>query len=93
MKDPGTNELACQTIGESMMTVMVTALEDGVKDGSIRADLGNRVVAATSLWGFTHGVIQVASTNGRLIALSGLARRELLLQALRMSTRALAARS
>ncbi|HEY2808040.1 MAG TPA: TetR/AcrR family transcriptional regulator [Steroidobacteraceae bacterium] len=92
-KDPGTNELACQTIGESMLTVMVTALEEGVKDGSIRGDLGNRIVAATSLWGFTHGVIQVASTNGKLIALSGLGRRELLLQALRMSTRALAARS
>jgi AcrR family transcriptional regulator len=91
--DPGTNELACQTIGEAMLAVIVKLLEDGVKDGSIRSDLGNRIVAATALWGFTHGVIQVASTNGKLIALSGMSRRELLQQTLRMSTRALAARS
>jgi AcrR family transcriptional regulator len=91
--DPGTNELACQQLGESMMTIIVGALDRGVTDGSIRADLGNRIVAATALWGFTHGVIQVASTNAKLIALSGMPARELLQQTLRMSTRALAAKS
>ena len=76
-----------------MLGTIVGVLDEGVKDGSIRADLGNRIVAATALWGFMQGVIQVASTNAQLIALSGLPARELLHKTLRMSTRALAARS
>jgi AcrR family transcriptional regulator len=92
-KDPGSNELACQTVGAEMLGMIVGVLDEGVKDGSIRADLGNRIVAATALWGFMQGVIQVASTNAQLIALSGLPARELLHRTLRMSTRALAARS
>ncbi len=90
--DPGPNEHACQVIGEAMLAVMLAALENGVRDGSIRGDLGNRIVAATALWGFTTGVIQVASKNGKLMALSGLGRRELLQLALRTSTRSLAAK-
>ena len=69
--------------------MIVGVLEQGVGDGSIRADLGNRIVAATAQWGFMQGVIQVASTNARLIELSGMSSRALLLQTLRMSTRAL----
>jgi AcrR family transcriptional regulator len=89
--DPGSNELSCQVIGEEMLGMVVGVLEGGVKDGSIRADLGNRIVAATALWGFMQGVIQVASTNSKLVTLSGLASRELLQQTLRISTRTLAA--
>jgi AcrR family transcriptional regulator len=89
--DPGSNELSCQVIGEKMLGMVVGVLEGGVKDGSIRADLGNRIVAATALWGFMQGVIQVASTNSKLVTLSGLASRELLQQTLRISTRTLAA--
>jgi hypothetical protein len=91
--DPGANELACQVVGEAMLGDIVAVLEGGVQDGSIRADLGNRIVAATALWGFMQGVIQVASTNAKLVELSGLASRELLKRTLRMSTGALAARS
>ncbi len=91
-KNPGANELACQTIGETMLEMIVGVLEQGVGDGSIRADLGNRIVAATAQWGFMQGVIQVASTNARLTELSGMSSRALLLQTLRMSTRALSAK-
>ncbi len=91
-KDPGPNELACQVIGEAMHGEIIAVLEGGVRDGSIRADLGNRVVAATALWGFMQGVIQVASANAKLVELSGLSTRELLHRTLRMSSRALAAR-
>lgn len=92
-KDPGPNELACQVIGEAMHRDIVAVLEGGIRDGSIRADLGNRVVAATALWGFMQGVIQVASTNAKLVELSGLPTRELLHRTLRMSTGALAAKT
>jgi TetR/AcrR family transcriptional regulator len=91
--NPGPNELACQVVGETMLAMIVAALDAGVKDGSIRADLGNRIVASTALWGFTHGVIQVASTNAKLIALSGMPTRELLQQTLQMATNALRAKS
>jgi AcrR family transcriptional regulator len=90
---PGANEFACQVIGERMLGDIIAALEVGVEDGSIRADLGNRIVAATALWGFMQGVIQVASTNAKLVELSGLPSRELLSRTLRMSTGSLAARS
>ncbi len=35
----------------------------GVADGSIRADLGDPYVTALSLWAFSHGLIQIASTK------------------------------
>jgi AcrR family transcriptional regulator len=90
LKDPGANELACQAVGDAMLMMIVTALDDGVKDGSIRADLGNRMVAATALWGFTHGVIQVAATKAKVLTLSGVEPRELLDLTLRLATRSLA---
>jgi AcrR family transcriptional regulator len=90
IQDPSANELACQAIGQAMLGDIISVLEGGVQDGSIRADLGNRVVAATALWGFLQGVIQVASTNMQLVAASGMPARDLLHQTLRMSTRALA---
>jgi TetR/AcrR family transcriptional regulator len=92
IKDPGTNELACKTVGAMMLGVIVAVLDEGVKDGSIGSGLGNRIVAATALWGFMQGVIQVASANAQLLTASGMPARDLLHQTLRMSTRALAAK-
>ncbi|MBS0581261.1 MAG: TetR/AcrR family transcriptional regulator [Proteobacteria bacterium] len=90
-ENPGAYELACQAIGDRLLMMIVAALEEGVKDGSIRSDLGNRMVAATALWGFTHGVVQVAATKAKV--LNGVQQRELLDLTLRMATRSLAARS
>jgi hypothetical protein len=67
-------------------------LEAGVRDGSIRADIGNRMLAATALWGFTHGVIQLAVTKAKLLAHHGVDGRELLDQAMAMAIRAVAAK-
>lgn len=86
------NEAACLAAGDSLQGVMVKVLDDGVRDGSIRADLGNRMVAATVLWGFTHGVIQVASTKAKLLAHQGVDGRALLDEAMAMATRSLAAK-
>jgi len=63
-----------------------------VRDGSIRADVGEPKAVATVLWGFTHGILQLASTKARLLAADGLEARQLLDQAMLMSTRAIAAR-
>ncbi len=91
IENPGAYELACQAIGDKLLMMIVAALDEGVKDGSIRSDLGNRMVAATALWGFTHGVVQVASTKAKV--LNGVQQRELLDLTLRMATRSLAART
>jgi hypothetical protein len=69
---------------------MVGILSAGVRDGSIRADLGDPVVAAAVLWGFTHGVIQVAATRGKVLEHHGVDIAALLDQAVVMGARALA---
>ena len=90
--DPGANEVACHGIGDAMLVMIVGALEKGVADGTIRGDLGNPLVAATALWGFTHGVVQVVATKGRVLTTSGIAPAEMLDQALRMARRSLVSR-
>ena len=72
--------------------MIVTAFDKGVADGSIRSDLGNRMIAATALWGFTHGVVQVVATKARVLTSSGVEPTEMLEQALRMARRSLTAR-
>ncbi len=90
--DASVNEAACQTAGTSVHELMVAALEAGVRDGSIRADIGNRMLTATALWGFTHGVIQLAVTKAKVLAHHGVDGRELLEQAIVMATRSVAAK-
>jgi AcrR family transcriptional regulator len=84
------NEVACQLTGDAIHATMVGILSAGVRDGSIRADLGDPVVAAAVLWGFTHGVIQVAATRGKVLEHHGVDIAALLDQAVVMGARALA---
>jgi hypothetical protein len=46
---------------------MTRAIHDGIADGSIRADLGSPDAVAIALWGFMHGVIQIATTKAALL--------------------------
>lgn len=57
------NEAACMTAGHRVHETIVESLNRGVADGSIRGDLGDPYVTALSLWAFTHGVIQIASSK------------------------------
>ena len=57
------NEAACMAAGHRCHEVIVDSLNRGVADGSIRADLGDPYVTALSLWAFSHGLIQIASTK------------------------------
>ena len=90
--DASANESACQLAGDGVHGLMVAVLEAGVRDGSIRADIGNPMLAATALWGFTHGVIQLAVTKAKLLAHHGVDGRELLDQTMAMAIRAVAAK-
>jgi hypothetical protein len=62
-----------------------------VRDGSIRADLGDPRVVANALWGMTHGVVQLASTKAKILAHHGVDGRAVIEQAMTMLTCALAA--
>jgi hypothetical protein len=57
--------------GHRVHEALVESLTRGMADGSIRSDLGNPYVTALSLWAFSHGVIQIASSKGGQIEHEG----------------------
>src|ERR1700736_3618403 len=71
--DPGSHEGACGIVGDEAIVVVVQAIEVGLRDGSIRPDIGEPVLLATTLWAFTHGIIQVAMAKGSDLARLGIA--------------------
>lgn len=89
----GSNEEACMICGDAVYRLMVETIETGVRDGSIRADIGDPKVVATVLWGFTHGVIQLATNKANMLAHRGISNRELIESALRMARRSAASGS
>ena len=60
---------------DNVHEVVVEALAAGQRDGTIRADLGDLAVTSRVLWGFTHGLIQIAMTKGRAAGRAGHQRR------------------
>ncbi|MBS0367480.1 MAG: TetR/AcrR family transcriptional regulator [Proteobacteria bacterium] len=91
MENPAANEAACMATGQSVHGLMVQVIQRGMTDGSIRSDLGSPMVAAMTLWGFVHGVIQLAHVKANLLAHHGVDGRALLEQSITMATRSLAA--
>jgi AcrR family transcriptional regulator len=67
------NEAACMLAGHRAHETIVDALNRGVADGSIRADIGDPYVTALSLWAFSHGLIQIASSKRPQIEHEGIA--------------------
>jgi len=61
--DPSTNEGACQVAGDQLIGTVVQAIETGIRDGSIRPDVGDPLLLALTLWAFTHGIIQIAAAR------------------------------
>jgi TetR/AcrR family transcriptional regulator len=59
-----TNEAAALRAGARVHQVLAEALAAGKKDGTVRKDLGDPMMTAVALWGFTHGIIQIATTKG-----------------------------
>jgi AcrR family transcriptional regulator len=71
--DPGSHEGACRVAGDEVIAAVVGAIEAGLRDGGIRADVGEPVLLATTLWAFTHGIIQLAMAKGSDLARFGIA--------------------
>ena len=75
--DPGSNEGACAVNGNAAMAVVVGAIETGLRDSSIRGDVGNPLLLGISLWAFMHGTIQLATAKDHELARLGIAVAEL----------------
>ncbi|MFK7843948.1 MAG: TetR/AcrR family transcriptional regulator [Rhodothermales bacterium] len=60
-ENPIENESECLLEGNKVLTMMAEAIVEGMEDGSIRKDIGDPLKASVCLWGFTHGVIQIAA--------------------------------
>ena len=74
---PGSNEEACAANGDAAITLVVGAIESGLRDGTIRSDVGNPLLLGISLWAFTHGTIQLATAKDHELARLGVAVPEL----------------
>jgi AcrR family transcriptional regulator len=86
---PEGNVLRCMQGGDRVHGELIAALEAGVKDGSIRADMGNPALVSVTLWAFMHGIIQIIATKGTVLEFKGMKPKQLVDQALLMCTRSL----
>jgi AcrR family transcriptional regulator len=80
--EPTPQEMLCFEAGKMPHEVAIEALRIGQRDGSIRADLGDLNVTARVLWGFSHGLIQIAMTKAEMLARAGIAVPQLTQQAM-----------
>jgi len=86
---PDANLQRCIQSGDAVHGLMIQALEAGIKDGSISADIGNPYLVAVTLWGFMHGIIQLIATKAELFSLKGITQKQLVDSALLLATRSL----
>jgi AcrR family transcriptional regulator len=82
--EEGSHEAAAFQMGLKVHGVVVASLAAGQRDGSIRADLGDLQVTSRVLWGFTHGLTQIAITKAGPLAESGITVPQLTQQAIAM---------
>ena len=87
------NELACNAVGDALGAHIVSMITAGIRDGSIRSDLGPAMVTATTMWGFAQGVIQLAVARRGVLEHHGVDPARMLEQALSLMSRALAAKT
>jgi AcrR family transcriptional regulator len=59
----GSYEALCVAEADRLMHVKTDAIQQGIDDGSIRPNL-DPVQTAVTLWGYTHGLIQLAEHKG-----------------------------
>lgn len=85
----GGNVEACMARADEVHGQLVEALRVGVADGSIRASLTDADAVATALWGFMHGIIQIAATKGALLERRGVTSEALFQQALELALQAI----
>lgn len=84
-EDPsGEHELAVLQVGDQVHEAVVAVLAAGQADGTIRRNLGDLAVTSRALWGFIHGLSQIALTKASQLDLSGITVVQLTEQAIRL---------
>lgn len=89
--DASPSEQACALGGDRLQSRLVESIEAGVRDGSIRADVGSPMLMSVTLWGFMHGIIQLTTTKANALAHHGVTAQTLVEHAISMITRDLKA--
>jgi AcrR family transcriptional regulator len=59
--NPMDSEADCLIEGKKVLDLMAAVIEEGVRDGSIRQNIGDPMSTAICLWGFLHGIIQLGA--------------------------------
>lgn len=90
--DPGSSERAVLDAGVAVHQVTIAALEAGARDGSI-AKIEHPMLVALTLWGYTHGSIQIAQTKAPFLKEVGVSPDEFLSHAIRLCLNSLEPRS
>jgi AcrR family transcriptional regulator len=70
--EAGSLDLACRDAGDHAIGVVVEAIGIGMRDGSVRADAGDPMMLAITMWAFSHGLIQLAMAKGSDMARLGI---------------------
>ena len=84
-----TNESSVMLRGDECRGLMVSVVQAGIADGSIRSDAGEPHIVSNVLWGFMHGVLQLASTKANVLLHGGVTISDLVDHAMLMATRSL----
>ena len=82
--EEGTQAATTLHTGHKVHEVVVNCLMAGQRDGSIRPDLGDPAITSRVLWGFVHGLIQIAITKSQPLAEVGISVTQLTQQAIAM---------
>jgi AcrR family transcriptional regulator len=90
--DADSNLPACLAASGRIFELINAAIERGIRDGSVAADVGEPNAVAISLWAQLQGAIQIAQLKPGVLEAQGVTPAALIEQAVRMATVALAAR-
>jgi TetR/AcrR family transcriptional regulator len=71
--EPSANETMCQRAGDQVIGTVVGVIKAGIRDGSLRKDIGDPLMLAFSLWAFTHGITQLVMAKSADLARRGIA--------------------
>jgi AcrR family transcriptional regulator len=85
------SEQACAAGGDRLQHRLIESIEAGMRDGSIRTDIGSPLLTSVTLWGFMHGIIQLTTTKANSLAHHGVTAQALVEHAINMVTRDLKA--
>ena len=73
------------SIGERPQSMLTVAIVTGIRDGSIRKEIGDPVLLGFTLWGLMHGIIQLTVRKIGGLQRAGISAEQLIEQAFRFA--------